>query len=101
MPDTPSDAVAAPRESPSAGAVQALKNASLQVGAGQVVALMGANGAGKSTFVKILTGVLKPDAGHVKIKGRESTVSNPAGARKWGLIAGLSGTFPHPRPFHR
>ncbi|MBL9073733.1 sugar ABC transporter ATP-binding protein [Tabrizicola sp.] len=68
------------------GAVQALKNASLQVGAGQVVALMGANGAGKSTFVKILTGVLKPDAGHVKIKGRESTVANPAGARKWGLV---------------
>lgn len=68
------------------GAVQALKNASLQVGAGQVVALMGANGAGKSTFVKILTGVLKPDAGHVRIKGRDSTVANPAGARKWGLV---------------
>ena len=68
------------------GAVQALKNASLQVGRGQVVALMGANGAGKSTFIKILTGVLKPDAGHVKIKGRESTVANPAGARKWGLV---------------
>lgn len=68
------------------GAVQALKNASLQVGPGQVVALMGANGAGKSTFVKILTGVLKPDAGHVRIKGRDSTVANPAGARKWGLV---------------
>lgn len=68
------------------GAVQALKNASLQVKAGEVVALMGANGAGKSTFVKILTGVLKPDAGHVRIKGRDSTVANPAGARKWGLV---------------
>lgn len=68
------------------GAVLALKNASLQVGRGQVVALMGANGAGKSTFVKILTGVLKPDAGHVKIKGRTSTVASPAGARKWGLV---------------
>jgi len=68
------------------GAVQALKNASLQVGRGQVVALMGANGAGKSTFVKILTGVLRPDAGHVKIKGRTSTVASPAGARKWGLV---------------
>ncbi|MFO1201493.1 MAG: sugar ABC transporter ATP-binding protein [Tabrizicola sp.] len=68
------------------GAVQALKSASLQVGRGQVVALMGANGAGKSTFVKILTGVLKPDSGHVKIKGRESTVANPAGARRWGLV---------------
>jgi ribose transport system ATP-binding protein len=68
------------------GAVQALKNASLQVGAGQVVALMGANGAGKSTFVKILTGVLQPDSGQVRIKGRDSTVANPAGARRWGLV---------------
>jgi ribose transport system ATP-binding protein len=68
------------------GAVQALKDASLQVAAGQVVALMGANGAGKSTFVKILTGVLRPDTGHVKIKGRESTVASPSGARAWGLV---------------
>jgi ribose transport system ATP-binding protein len=49
------------------GAVQALRDASLQVSRGQVMALMGANGAGKSTFVKILTGVLKPDSGHVTI----------------------------------
>lgn len=87
MPDAPSDAVLdATGVAKRFGAVQALKNASLQVGKGQIVALMGANGAGKSTFVKILTGVLKPDAGHVRIKGRESTVTNPAGARKWGLV---------------
>jgi ribose transport system ATP-binding protein len=87
MPDAPSDAVLdATGVAKRFGAVQALKNASLQVKAGQVVALMGANGAGKSTFVKILTGVLRPDAGHVKIKGRDSTVANPAGARKWGLV---------------
>lgn len=87
MPDATADAVLdATGVAKRFGAVQALKNASLQVGAGQVVALMGANGAGKSTFVKILTGVLKPDAGHVRIKGRDSTVTNPAGARKWGLV---------------
>jgi ribose transport system ATP-binding protein len=68
------------------GAVQALKGASLQVAAGQVVALMGANGAGKSTFVKILTGVLRPDGGHVRIRGRDSTVASPAGARASGLV---------------
>ncbi len=68
------------------GAVVALRDASLQVGPGQVVALMGANGAGKSTFVKILTGVLKPDSGHVRIKGRDSTVASPSGARRWGLV---------------
>jgi ribose transport system ATP-binding protein len=68
------------------GAVQALRDASLQVAAGQVVALMGANGAGKSTFVKILTGVLKPDGGHVRIRGRDSTVASPSGARASGLV---------------
>jgi ribose transport system ATP-binding protein len=68
------------------GAVVALRDASLQVQRGQIVALMGANGAGKSTFVKILTGVLKPDAGHVLIKGKESDVNSPAGARRSGLV---------------
>lgn len=68
------------------GAVVALRDASLQVQRGQIVALMGANGAGKSTFVKILTGVLKPDAGHVLIKGRESDVHSPAEARRSGLV---------------
>ncbi len=68
------------------GAVVALRDASLQVARGQIVALMGANGAGKSTFVKILTGALKPDAGHVRIRGEDSTVANPAGARRSGLV---------------
>jgi ribose transport system ATP-binding protein len=40
------------------GAVRALTDASLTVRRGEVVALMGANGAGKSTFVKILTGAI-------------------------------------------
>jgi ribose transport system ATP-binding protein len=68
------------------GAVVALRDASLQVNKGQIVALMGANGAGKSTFVKILTGALRPDAGQVRIKGRDSNVSSPAGARRSGLV---------------
>lgn len=68
------------------GAVVALRSASLQVAPGQVVALMGANGAGKSTFVKILTGALRPDAGHVRIRGSDSTVASPAGARRSGLV---------------
>ncbi len=68
------------------GAVVALRDASLRVAPGQIVALMGANGAGKSTFVKILTGALKPDAGHVRIRGEDSTVASPAGARRSGLV---------------
>ena len=68
------------------GAVVALRDASLQIKRGQIVALMGANGAGKSTFVKILTGALKPDAGHLRINGRDSTVVSPAQARRSGLV---------------
>jgi len=68
------------------GAVRALTEASLTVARGEVVALMGANGAGKSTFVKILTGALKPDAGHVRIRGAEARVGSPAQARRSGLV---------------
>lgn len=68
------------------GAVRALTDASLHVGRGEVVALMGANGAGKSTFVKILTGALKPDKGHVLIRGNRARVGSPAQARASGLV---------------
>ena len=68
------------------GAVVALRGASLRVSKGEVVALMGANGAGKSTFVKILTGALRPDAGQVNIRGRPGVVGSPAQARRSGLV---------------
>ncbi|ABD54381.1 sugar ABC transporter ATP-binding protein [Jannaschia sp. CCS1] len=68
------------------GAVRALTDASLHVGAGEVVALMGANGAGKSTFVKILTGALRPDAGRVLIRGEVARTGSPAQARRSGLV---------------
>ena len=68
------------------GAVVALRDASLRVRRGEVVALMGANGAGKSTFVKILTGALRPDTGHVRIRGQDSTVASPGAARRSGLV---------------
>ena len=68
------------------GAVVGLRDASLRINAGEVVALMGANGAGKSTFVKILTGALRPDGGTFRIRGRAANVTSPAAARKSGLI---------------
>lgn len=68
------------------GAVKALTDAWLTVAQGEVVALMGANGAGKSTFVKILTGALKPDRGRVLIRGQEARVGSPRGARRSGLV---------------
>lgn len=68
------------------GAVRALTDASLQVAPGEVVALMGANGAGKSTFVKILTGALRPDTGRVLIRGKTARTGSPAQARRSGLV---------------
>ena len=68
------------------GAVVALRDASLTVRRGEVVALMGSNGAGKSTFVKIITGALRPSAGHVRIRGTERIVGSPAEARASGLV---------------
>src|SRR3954468_7688886 len=69
------------------GSVVALKSASLAVKPGEVHALMGANGAGKSTFVKILTGAVRPDRGRIKLRGRDSTASSPRDARRLGLVS--------------
>lgn len=52
------------------GAAAAVRGISLVVGAGEVVTLIGANGAGKSTTLKGLVGLLKPSAGDVRLEGR-------------------------------
>jgi len=69
------------------GAVVALDHASLSVRPGEVHALMGANGAGKSTFVKILTGAVTPDTGRIVVRGRERSSHSPAEARRNGLVS--------------
>src|SRR3712207_5413878 len=69
------------------GAVAALRNASLAVRPGEVHALMGANGAGKSTFVKILTGAVTPDSGRIVVRGRERQAHSPAEARRGGVVS--------------
>src|ERR1700722_16314888 len=51
------------------GVKQVLSNVSLHVGRGQVVALMGPNGMGKSTLVGVIAGVLWPQKGYVEIDG--------------------------------
>ncbi|GDY13758.1 ABC transporter [Planctomycetota bacterium] len=51
-------------------AVPALAGVSFTIGAGAIVGLLGPNGAGKSTAIKILAGILRPDAGTVTVAGR-------------------------------
>ena len=69
------------------GAVVALRDASLSVRRGEIHALMGANGAGKSTFVKILTGAIRPDAGTISVAGRIHADHSPKQARRNGIVS--------------
>ena len=50
--------------------IPAIKNVSFRVGAGEIVGYLGANGSGKSTTVKIITGLLQPNDGRVLFQGR-------------------------------
>ena len=55
------------------GGINAVKGITLEVGAGELVALIGANGAGKTTTLKALSGLLKPAAGRVHYDGQDIT----------------------------
>lgn len=68
------------------GSTRALADLTLEIDAGEIVALMGANGAGKSTFVKIVSGVLAADAGRVAFKGRPYAPRTPAEAAAAGVV---------------
>ena len=55
------------------GAIQALRGVTLRVGRGEVVALIGANGAGKTSTLRAVSGMLKPAAGKVQLMGANIT----------------------------
>lgn len=65
--------------------VRALDGASLEVRAGEVHGLVGENGAGKSTVIKVLAGVYQPDAGTVAIAGRTLDAVTPAAVHAAGV----------------
>lgn len=65
--------------------VEAVKGLSLKVVPGEVLCLLGENGAGKSTVIKILTGVERPSTGDVLIDGQVAHLSSPREARERGI----------------
>ncbi len=67
------------------GGVQALRDVSLSVTGGTVLALAGENGAGKSTLMKILTGIYHADEGRILLDGRELDIHSPTAAQRAGL----------------
>jgi len=67
------------------GAVKAVQNYSVEIKQGDVVALVGDNGAGKSTVVKMLSGLYKPDAGEILVNDQLVTLRSAIDARKAGI----------------
>jgi ABC-type sugar transport system ATPase subunit len=65
--------------------VRALDDLSMAVMPGEVRALIGKNGAGKSTAIKILSGALMPDAGTIEVAGRRVSITGPQSALKLGV----------------
>ena len=71
--------------------VFAVKNLSLKVSAGSIVAFVGPNGAGKTTTISTLLGFLKPDAGRVRLFGAEAGTST---LRRLGYQPEIFHTYP-------
>jgi ribose transport system ATP-binding protein len=68
------------------GGVVALHDADFACEPGEIHALLGENGAGKSTMIKVLCGVQQPDAGSITWEGQPVTFSDPAGAVEAGIV---------------
>ena len=67
--------------------VKALDDVSFNLKKGEIHAICGENGAGKSTFIKVLTGVHQSDGGEIILDGQKVEMSNPLVAQKYGIAA--------------
>ena len=78
------------------GGVHAVDGCSFEVKKGSITGLIGPNGAGKTTLFTIVTGFIKPDAGHVMLNGKDVTGEEPHELFHKGLVR----TFQIPHEFH-
>lgn len=65
--------------------VRALNNVSIDVNAGEVHAILGQNGAGKSSLIKVLCGAYRADAGTIEIDGHSQSIRSPSDAKRLGI----------------
>ena len=68
------------------GAVTAAADINAAIEADSVVGLIGANGAGKTTFINMITGYLKPDSGDIRYEGRDITALTPRDITRLGIL---------------
>ncbi len=67
------------------GKVTALNNCDFDLMPGEILAVIGDNGAGKSSLIKALSGAIKPDAGEITLDGRPVAFASPLEARAYGV----------------
>jgi D-xylose transport system ATP-binding protein len=67
------------------GGIHAVDRVSVDLYAGEVVALVGHNGAGKSSLIKILSGAYARDSGSIVIAGDSASIANPRDAKRYGI----------------
>lgn len=67
------------------GGIHAVEDMSLELYPGEVVGLLGHNGAGKSTFIKMLSGAYQVDSGEILIDGKPVQIRNPIDAKELGI----------------
>jgi branched-chain amino acid transport system ATP-binding protein len=79
------------------GRVQAVRGASLEVDAGEVVALIGSNGAGKTTTLRTISGLLHPAQGTIKFNGKDITHMEPQKIVNLGVCQSPEGRRLFPR----
>jgi branched-chain amino acid transport system ATP-binding protein len=79
------------------GSIHALKGISLQVNEGEIVTLLGANGAGKSTTLRSINGLNRPRQGGIRFQGRDITTTAPHEIVKRGIAQSPEGRRLFPR----
>lgn len=68
------------------GPIKAIRGVSLQVRRGEIATVLGSNGAGKSTILKTISGIIDPRKGSIEFKGENITANDPARIVQMGLV---------------